>query len=248
MRQRLPILGLALALVILVGLGVHYVPSWQWLVDHEQAMRDYVQARPVSSWLWGVLLYFAISLVPGTGGKSVVCGWLFGFVPALIMVNVGMTLAAVVAFLYVRWIWRNCSRRWLPIWLLTWVDRGQAWLDSEQLQLRAGTYLLTLRLLPAPYTLVNYAAATTRVRVSTFAWTTQVGTLPGIVVFTFAGAQVPSLKEIAEQGALALLDGYLILALLGMSCLPLLMHQVILRLWPRESLPPVHKPPERIGR
>ena len=79
-----------------------------------------------------------------------------------------------------------------------------------------------IRLLHAPFSFVNYAAgATNIVPARTFWWTTQLGLMPGTMVFVFAGTRIPALSTIAEQGVFALLDRSLIAALVTTSALPM---------------------------
>ena len=94
-------------------------------------------------------------------------------------------------------------------------------------------YLLTLRLAHAPFSLMNYAvAAGTNVRFSTFWWTTQIGLLPGNVVFVYAGTRLPTLEELVVAGPIGLLDGPMIAALAGTVFLPWLVRKLIHRFTP----------------
>ena len=83
-----------------------------------------------------------------------------------------------------------------------------------------GFYLLLLRLIHAPYTFVNYAMGATRVRLRTFWWATQLGLLPGNVVFVYAGSRFPSLQDIAHGGAQQVWTPDVVLALLLVALFP----------------------------
>ncbi|MEZ6138157.1 MAG: VTT domain-containing protein [Pirellulaceae bacterium] len=213
--RRIATLLLFILLIVLMGLGQRYIPSWGWIVDHEQALREYVSIHPISSWCVGLLIYFAISLIPGTSGKSVVCGWLFGFWQAFAMVELGLTGAAVVSFLGGRFLARDVVE---PKW------RRRLRIFRRQFALGGARYLLLLRLAHAPFTLINYGAGAIKVPLPAFCWTTLLGILPGTMVFTFAGTRVPSLKIVAEQGVWSLLDLPLLAAMTGIVFLPLLFH------------------------
>lgn len=223
--RRIIIAVLFLLLILAIGLGARQVPTLDRLIEQEQVLREVVRTQPLVSWLIGLLAYTLVSMIPGTSGKAIVCGWLFGFVPAVLMVNLGLTAAAIVAFAIGRWAWRNLERKRLPQWIV----RGRNLLDGDRVQHHASTYLLGLRLLHAPYTLINYGAAATTVPLKTFWWTTQIGTLPGIIVFTFAGTRIPTLAVVTEQGAASLLDPSLLAALFLMTILPALVHQMFQR-------------------
>ncbi len=204
LRQRIVSLIVLLAVVLCLGLAVRFVPDLQWLVDREQALRQAVETAPLLSWILGLAVYILLSLVPGTAGKSVVCGWLFGLWPAVLMVNIGLTATAVLSFLLARFVFAKFVLR-------GWHDKMRilnGWFQRE------GAFaLLALRMVHAPFTVVNYCAGATRIPLRTFWWTTHLGILPGTLVFTFAGTRIPSLKEVVLLGPWALLDGPLLAAL-----------------------------------
>jgi uncharacterized membrane protein YdjX (TVP38/TMEM64 family) len=219
--KRIITLLIFIALVAAMGIGQHYFPDWQWIVNHEQSLREYVTVHPILSWCIGLFAYFAISLIPGTAGKSVVCGWLFGFWKAIAMVELGLTAAAVVSFLCGRFLARDAvKRKW----------RSRLRILSRRFTRDGAFYLLALRLAHAPFTLVNYGAGALKIPLPAFCWTTFLGILPGSAVFIFAGTRVPSLKIVAEQGIWSLFDLPLLAALIGIAALPLVLHYVVLRL------------------
>lgn len=215
---RRAILFVAVVAVLgLAGLVLNRIISFDELVRYEQQLRRLVGNHPVASFAAGLLIYVAASLVPGTTGKALLFGWLFGFWPGLVLVNCGLTTAAVIAFLISR---RLCCEavhaRWGPT-----VSRIDAAL------LREGPfYLLMLRLLHAPYTLTNYAAGATAVRLRTFWWTTQLGLIPGNVAFVLAGARVPSLGDLA-QSPWDLVNVPLLLALSATVLLPVAVRRAV---------------------
>ena len=97
-------------------------------------------------------------------------------------------------------------------------------------------YLLTLRLAHAPFSIMNYAAgAGTDVSFRTFWWTTQLGLLPGNIVFVFAGTRLPSLEALVRRGPLSLLDGPMIIALAATVFLPWLARKMIQLISPPRS-------------
>ena len=99
-----------IAVILMVGvLGflTRQFGSMEWLVENETRMRRFVTEYPWQAWFLGFTIYTAFSLIPGTAGKSVVCGWLFGFWQAVLMVDIGLTIAAVGAFLAARFVFRD---------------------------------------------------------------------------------------------------------------------------------------------
>lgn len=219
--ERLVVLLLCIACVGLLGLGVHYAPQLSWIVDHEQILREQVASHPLTSWCIGLLMYFFISLIPGTGGKAVVFGWLFGFWQALLIVELGLTGAAVVSFFIGRFFLSSAIHR---KWELGLQSIGRCYAHD------GAFYLLLLRLAHAPFTLVNYGAGAIKIPLYAFCWTTLLGILPGAIVFTFAGTRIPSLRIVAERGVWSLIDLPLFAALLATAVLPLTLRLVARRL------------------
>lgn len=214
------ILASIIVIVTIVTLGMlarHYT-SVDWLIAQEAQVREYVRANPVRSFLMGFMVYTCLSLIPGTSGKSVVFGWLYGFWTALVLVDMALTVAALLTFLVSRYLFREAVEERFHV---------QLGYFRKKLESNAGFYLLTIRLLHAPFSFVNYGSgATNIVPVSTFWWTTQLGLVPGTMVFVFAGTRIPTLSVIAEHGVVALLDSTLIAALITTSALPVVIRGI----------------------
>ena len=219
MRNRRLLLGagfIGVLAVVAVLLREH--TSIEALVQRETQLRDAIVAHPVESWLIGFGVYFLASLVPLTGGKSVVFGWLFGFLPAIVMVDGALTLAAIVTFLSCRYLIRDAVEARFAVH----VERLNHHLERD-----GPFYLLFLRMAHAPYTFINYVSGALRVPTGTFAWTTLLGLLPGTAVFAFAGSRLPTLRELADQGPMRLLDLWLIAALVLTGLLPVLIRSLL---------------------
>ena len=222
------LVSLALVVIIAVlGLMAQQYTSLDWLVHQETHLRDFVRTHFMRSWLVGFLIYTCLSLIPGTSGKAVICGWLFGFWASLLMVDLALTLAALITFLASRVLFREAIESRFGLHLVQF---------RKKLETRAGFYLLMLRLMHTPFSLMNYCVgATNIVPVRTFWWTTQLGLLPTTMVFVYAGTRIPALAVLADQGLLAILDKSLIGALVSISIVPLMLRWVvaaITRRWP----------------
>ncbi|MDA1232741.1 MAG: VTT domain-containing protein [Planctomycetota bacterium] len=216
-QRILALVGLVFAIATLGIVTQHYA-TLDWLITEETYVRNAVESSPLQCWLISFAIYLCLSLIPGTAGKSVVAGWLFGFWAAVLMVDLALTLAALITFFVSRFIFRESIEARFGISLV----RFRSKLESQ-----AGFYLLSLRLLHTPFSFLNYAAgATSIVPVRTFWWTTQLGLLPSTMIFVCAGSRVPALSVVAEKGPIALLDGPLIAALLATSMLPFLLRAI----------------------
>lgn len=218
-NQRRFLIGLVfIGLLAVVALFFREHASLDALVLHELRMRDSIAANPVQAWLTGLGVYFLASLIPGTGGKSMVFGWLFGLWPAVLMIDVALTLAALVTFLVSRHLIRDAVEARFALH----VDRL-----NRRLQNDGPFYLLILRMAHAPFTFINYVSGALRVRTRTFWWTTQVGLLPGTIVFVFAGTRLPTLRKLADQGVIGLLDPWLLTALACTGAFPVVVRWLV---------------------
>jgi uncharacterized membrane protein YdjX (TVP38/TMEM64 family) len=229
-HQRILALVGLISLVATLGILAHHYTSLRWLIAEETYLLGAVQANPVRSWLLGFAIYLGLSLIPGTPGKSVVAGWLFGFWAGVLLVDVALTTAAMATFFASRFIFREVIESRFGLQL----NRFRKKMESE-----AGFYLLSLRLLHTPYSALNYASgATSIVPAGTFLWTTQIGLLPSTMIFVCVGTRIPRLSVVAEKGPMALLDGQLMAALLATSMLPFILRAIIAGLRMFRNQPP----------
>ena len=193
--------------------------SMGWFLNNERWLLAAIRANPVRSHLIAFFVYLLASLVPGTAGKSIVLGWLFGLISGVIIVNCALVAAAMATFLLCRFYLQAAVRA-----------RFGPYLRPIQQRMRdnGALYLLTLRLAHAPFSIMNYAAgAGTEVPLRTFWWTTQIGLLPGNIVFVFAGTRLPSLEALVRRGPLSLIDGPMIVALAATVFLPWFFRKMI---------------------
>ncbi len=183
------------------------------LVAHELAWREQIADSPWRSIPIGMAVYAGASLVPGTGGKSVVAGWLFGAIAGLAVVMTGLVSAALISFLAGRYLLRDPVEARLP---------GTVLMLNQALERDGPFYLLALRMAHAPFTLINYASSASRLPLSTFVWTTFVGLLPTSALLAWFGSTLPTLRELARHGVLPALDAPLVAAFVLIALLPVL--------------------------
>jgi uncharacterized membrane protein YdjX (TVP38/TMEM64 family) len=106
-----------LAFVLFIGvcgLLVWLFERWlslDQLIAHESWLRQQVQEHPLRSCLLGFVIYVAASLIPGTGGKSIVYGWIFGLATGLVIVTLALTIAATISFCFSRYVLHGAIHR-----------------------------------------------------------------------------------------------------------------------------------------
>ena len=215
-KRKIAVLLLFLLCVALVAMTLRPYAEWDQLVAQEDALRNWLGGHPLSGVLLGFIVYAGLSLIPGTTGKSLIAGWLFGFWIGVAVINCGLTAAAMIAFFVSRYLLHDAIQSRFGLYL-SHVNRA--------LRKNGGFYLVALRVLHAPFTFVNYALGATPIRTRTFWWATQFGLLPANIVFAYAGARLPTLRSIDEQGIWSVLSADLVAALVVLSIFPFLVQR-----------------------
>ncbi len=228
MRRKLLLLGVFILIVAALYLAVREYGQLETVAQFEVQLRGLVEGYPVASFAIGLLLYTVLSLIPGTTGKSFVFGWLFGFWQALLQANLGLTTAAVITFWLSRYVFRDVVQSKFGYY----VKRFNNALDRE-----GGYVVISLRMLHAPYSFVNYTMGTTSITTKTFWWSTQIGLLPGNVVFVLAGAQLPTLQDLLTKGAPAVFRPQFIAAFVLMAIFPWVIRWIVNRTRRRAHVP-----------
>jgi pyruvate/2-oxoglutarate dehydrogenase complex dihydrolipoamide dehydrogenase (E3) component/uncharacterized membrane protein YdjX (TVP38/TMEM64 family) len=225
------ILLLVLGIIIFFSSDLDQWLSFSTLKQHRETFQTMLAAAP-----WRVTLVFftayvvvtALSL-PGAAIMTLAAGALFGIIHGTLLVSFASTIGATLAFLVSRYLFRAALQRRYGDKLRT-VNDGIA---------RDGAfYLFTLRLVPVfPFFLINLVMGLTPLRVTTFYWVSQVGMLPGTLVYINAGTQLGQLDSAA-----GILSPGLILSFTLLGLFPLLARRLTRRLQRRRVYARWQKP------
>lgn len=217
-KRKLAVFGVAAIMLVTLAWYVKNYISLDELAAQEKQIRSAIANNPWRSFVIGFLIYTAVSLVPGTGGKAIIYGWLFGFWQALTIVTVGLTIAAMAIFYLSRYLIQESIERRYTNFLAQM---------NKHLEKEGAFYLITLRLLHAPYSIVNPVSGASRIRTWTFFWTTVVGLLPANAIWVYVGVRLPTLRELASGGPETFIDLPLIGALIAIGILPFLVRWLV---------------------
>jgi pyruvate/2-oxoglutarate dehydrogenase complex dihydrolipoamide dehydrogenase (E3) component/uncharacterized membrane protein YdjX (TVP38/TMEM64 family) len=228
------LLGAAAAAFFILDLGDYLTLA---AIKAEQArLEAYIEARPLYAALAYFLLYVLITGVslPGAAILTLAGGALFGLLWGTVLVSFASTLGATAAFLLARFILRDVVQRRYGERLAR-VNRG---IDAD-----GAFYLFTLRLVPLfPFFLINLLMGLTPLRVITFFVVSQVGMLPGTLVYVNAGTQLARVESAAGILSPALIASFTLLGLF-----PLIARSVVRRMQGRRILRR-HARPRRFDR
>jgi uncharacterized membrane protein YdjX (TVP38/TMEM64 family) len=139
---------------------------------------------------------FVTSLsLPGAAVMTLAGGALFGLATGTVLVSFASTLGAALACFVARFILRDWVQGKFGDKLKT---------VHEGIEKEGAFYLFTLRLIPVfPFWLINLVMGLTKMPIRRFYWVSQVGMLPGTIVYVNAGKElgrIDSLSGILSPG------------------------------------------------
>jgi uncharacterized membrane protein YdjX (TVP38/TMEM64 family) len=158
--------------------------------SQEQFVAYYAEHRILVIGVY-MLIYIVMAALslPGAAVMTLLGGVLFGLMVGTIAVSfastIGATLACFVArFLLRDWVQDKIGAKLQPI--------------NKGVEQEGVLYLFTMRLIPAfPFWLVNLAMGLTKMPLMTFYWVSQIGMLPGTLVYVNAGKELGKLDSLA---------------------------------------------------
>jgi uncharacterized membrane protein YdjX (TVP38/TMEM64 family) len=204
------IIALLVLIAVIVGIRLSGISDYLTL-ETLQKNRDALLALVRERYVLSVILYIAVYItavalnLPGGAVLTLAGGYLFGTVAAVVFVNIGATIGAVLAFLTARHLLGRRIQESYAVQLAKF---------NKEMDRNGMRYLLTLRLIPVfPFFLVNFLSGLTRVPLATFLWTTAVGIIPATAVFAYAGQQLGTVRSAGDILSPRILAAFIALAL-----------------------------------
>lgn len=153
------------------------------------------------------LFYVAVTALslPGAAIMTLAAGAIFGLLLGTVIVSFASTIGASIAFLTSRYLLRD--------WVKGKFGKRVATIDGG-IEKDGAFYLLTLRLIPIfPFFVINLAMGLTAMRLVTFALVSQIGMLPGTIVYVNAGTQLAQIEDMGDILSPALIGSFVLLGL-----------------------------------
>ncbi|WP_434131289.1 FAD-dependent oxidoreductase [Methylocaldum sp. GT1BB] len=201
------------------------------LKAQQEAIAAYRTAHPFLAITIYGLLYVAVTglSLPGAAVLTLAGGAVFGLLWGTVIVSFASTIGATLAFLASRFLFRDAVKA-------RFGERLKA-IDSGIVR-DGAFYLFTLRLVPAfPFFVINLLMGLTAIPTRTFYWVSQVGMLPGTLVYVNAGTQLAKIESLSDILSPGLLLSF---ALLGLF--PLLARRLVDTIKARKVYEPWEKP------
>ena len=167
-----PVLLLALVIAMLV------LARFLGLADQLGDLRDWIKSLGALGALVFILIYVvAIVAALPAAPISVAAAALFGSVWGVILINIGATLGAALAFLVGRYFAREA--------VVNWLGQNEKFRRLDGLTEKHGAIIVALtRLVPIfPFNLLNYGFGLTRVPFWTYVFWTWLCIIPGTVLY-----------------------------------------------------------------
>ena len=171
------------------------------------------QVLVIGAYMFIYILVTSLSL-PGAAVMTLAGGALFGLVTGTLVVSFASTIGATIACFVSRFLLRD----WVQGKFGDKIAKVNNGVDKE-----GAFYLFTMRLIPVfPFWMINLVMGVTKMPIRTFFWVSQVGMLPGTVVYVNAG------KEIAKIDSLAgILSPGLILSFVILGIFPIAVKKIM---------------------
>ncbi len=215
-RLKIIILFVVAALIgIFFAFDLHQYFTLSELKARQQAFEAFYsdhKALTIAIYMTVYIIMAALSL-PGAAVMTLAGGALFGVWIGLIAVSFASTIGATLAFMVARFLLKDYVQN-------KFKDKLRA--INDGIARDGNFYLFTLRLVPIfPFFVINLAMALTPLRVGAFYLVSQIGMLPGTLVYVNAGTQLSKIDSL--QG---ILSPGLILSFALLGIFPLLAKKI----------------------
>lgn len=174
--------------------------------EKDNILTNYEQAKLTTIVVY-MLIYIGVTALslPGAAIMTLAGGAVFGVLEGTIIISFASTIGATLAFLVSRFILRDSIQE-------KFADKLKA--INAGMEKEGAFYLFTLRLIPAfPFFVINLVMGITRIKVSQFFLVSQIGMLPGTIVFVNAGSQLAAIDSLSGILSPGLMFSFVLLGL-----------------------------------
>ncbi len=186
---------LAIAVVIVKAYNLEQYLTLQYIKASQSRFQALYHAEPalvIAAYMSIYITLVSLS-IPGAVPMTLAGGALFGFLSGSIAVSFASTIGATLACAVSRFLLRDWVQN-------KFGDKLSALNDG--IRREGAIYLLSMRLNPLfPFSAINLGMGLTKMPLRTFYFVSQIGMLPGTMVYVNAGrelAKIESLRDIAS--------------------------------------------------
>lgn len=190
--------------------------SFEAIKEREEALRALYREHPAafSSVFFAAYVMVATLSLPGGAILTMAAGAIFGVLYGTLLVSFASSIGATGAFLISRYLFRDWLRRRFGAKL----ERLEAGIKRE-----GALYLFSVRLIPpVPFFVVNIGMGLTPMRTRTYYWVSQLGMLPGTLLFATAGTRLSEVAQPSDVLSPAMIGTLVLIAALPLASRALL--------------------------
>ena len=152
--------------------------------------------------------------LPGAILLTLAGGLLFGLFTGTVIVSFASTIGATLAMFIARFL----LREWVQSRFSSQMEIINSGINKE-----GGFYLFTLRLVPVvPFLVINLGMGLTSLRALNFYWVSQLGMLPGTLVYINAGSELAKIESLGDILSPTLIGSFVLLGIF-----PLLVKKIL---------------------
>jgi uncharacterized membrane protein YdjX (TVP38/TMEM64 family) len=211
-KGKIAVIGLViLGVIAFIYYDLGQYLSLEYVKSSLITFQSLYQSHPFSVIAVYMGIYIAVTALslPGAAVLTLAGGALFGLLVGTLAVSFASTIGATLAFIVSRFLLRE------------WVQSkfGEKFKTiNTGIEKEGAFYLFSLRLVPIfPFFIINLLMGLTRMRVFTFFWVSQIGMLPGTMVYVNAGKQLAQIDSISGILSPGVLISFVILGLFPIS-------------------------------
>lgn len=196
-----------------------------------EALQDYYASHQALVLAAYFLLYVAVTALslPGAAIMTLLGGAVFGLTNGVVVISFASTIGATLAFLISRFVLRDYVQNKF---------RDKLAAINSGVEREGDFYLFTLRLIPLfPFFMINLVMGLTPMKAWRFYLVSQIGMLPGTLVYVNAGSQLGALESLS-----GILSPALILSFAMLGIFPLLAKKLVSYIKARKILRGISKP------
>ncbi|MBF0587618.1 MAG: FAD-dependent oxidoreductase [Magnetococcales bacterium] len=228
---------LSLLLLIMVLVAAFFMLELErffdlaYLKSQQTSLEAYRATNPIqmAAIFFGTYVTVTALSLPGATLMTLLGAAIFGLFWGFILISFASTIGATLAFLASRYLFRDAVQNRFGTKLSAF---------NNGIRKEGGFYLFTLRLVPIfPFFVINLAMGLTPIGVGAFYVISQIGMLPGTLVYVNAGTQLGQLESLSGILSPAMLGSF---ALLGIF--PLLAKKVLESIQTNNALANYQKP------
>ncbi len=212
-----------------LDLGQYF--TLDYVKQQQQIVTEYYEAHRWQTIALYMLVYIMVTALslPGAVVMTLLGGAVLGLVTGTIVISFASTIGATLAFLVSRFLLREYVQS-------RFADKLHA--INQGIEKDGAFYLFTLRLIPLfPFFMINLVMGITPLKTWRYYLVSQVGMLPGTLVYVNAGVQLGSLESLA-----GILSPPLLLSFALLGLFPLLAKKTVDMIRSRKALRVYAKP------